>query len=68
MKRFHVHVSVGDLTESVRFYSELFGTSPSVQKPDYANWMLEDPTVNFAISQRDGTTCCAPSCCSNRAA
>ena len=25
-----------------------------MQKPDYAKWMLDDPRVNFAISQRDG--------------
>jgi len=52
MKRFHVHVSVSDLAESVPFYSQLFGAEPSVRKSDYAKWMLEDPRVNFAISQR----------------
>ena len=55
MKRFHVHVSVGDLAESIRFYSQLFGAEPSVRKGDYAKWMLEDPRVNFAISQRGAT-------------
>lgn len=50
MNRFHVHVSVKDLDESVRFYSRLFGAEPSVTKSDYAKWMLEDPRVNFAIS------------------
>ena len=50
MNRFHVHVSVKDLDESIRFYSKLFGATPSVTKPDYAKWMLEDPRVNFAIS------------------
>jgi catechol 2,3-dioxygenase-like lactoylglutathione lyase family enzyme len=54
MKRFHVHVAVPDLKESIRFYSALFGADPSVVKPDYAKWMLEDPRVNFAISQRGG--------------
>jgi predicted enzyme related to lactoylglutathione lyase len=53
MKRFHVHVAVKDLQQSVRFYSSMFGTEPTVVKPDYAKWMLEDPRVNFAISQRD---------------
>ena len=52
MKRFHVHVAVDDLDASLRFYSTVFGTSPSVQKPDYAKWMLDDPRINFAISQR----------------
>ena len=26
-------------------------SSPAVVKPDYAKWMLEDPRINFAISQ-----------------
>ena len=52
MKRFHVHVSVADLNESVGFYSTLFGAKPSVLKDDYAKWMLDDPRVNFAISKR----------------
>jgi len=52
MKRFHVHVSVKDLSESIGFYSKLFGTQPTVEKTDYAKWMLEDPRINFAISQR----------------
>jgi len=53
MKRFHVHVNVNDLDASIRFYSILFGSAPAVHKPDYAKWMLDDPRVNFAISQRD---------------
>src|SRR5437879_12088792 len=54
MKRFHVHVTVEDLAQSVRFYSTLFATEPTVLKPDYAKWMLEDPRVNFAISTGAG--------------
>jgi hypothetical protein len=50
MKRFHVNVTVDDLEQSVRFYSTLFATEPTVLKPDYAKWMLEDPRVNFSIS------------------
>ncbi len=55
MKRFHVHVAVRDLEESKRFYSAMFGSEPTVVKPDYAKWMLDDPRVNFAISQRSQT-------------
>jgi catechol 2,3-dioxygenase-like lactoylglutathione lyase family enzyme len=50
MKRFHIHVSVADLAQSVRFYSTLFARQPSLVEADYAKWMLEDPPVNFAIS------------------
>jgi len=56
MKRLHVHVSVSDLDESVRFYSNLFAAQPTVRKGDYAKWMLEDPRVNFAISKREKMT------------
>ncbi len=55
MKRLHVHVAVKDLETSVRFYSQLFATDPTVRKSDYARWLLEDPRVNFAISQRGAT-------------
>ena len=54
MKRLHVHVSVDDLAQSIRFYSTLFAAEPTVVKDDYAKWMLEDPRVNFAISKRQG--------------
>lgn len=54
MKRFHVHVSVRDIDESVRFYSTLFAAAPSVHEREYAKWMLDDPRVNFAISTRSG--------------
>ncbi len=50
MKRFHVHVSVDNLDESIRFYSTLFARQPTVRQSDYAKWMLEDPRINFAIS------------------
>ncbi|KVE30166.1 glyoxalase [Burkholderia singularis] len=52
MKRFHVHLSVPNLADSIRFYSALFAAEPTVVKSDYAKWMLDDPRVNFAISQR----------------
>ena len=52
MKRLPVHVVVPDLDQSIRFYSTLFGTAPSVTKRDYAKWMLDDPRINFAISRR----------------
>ncbi len=54
MKRLHVHMSVADLDQSIRFYSALFAAKPTVTKPDYAKWMLEDPRVNFAISTHSG--------------
>ena len=53
MKHIHVHVSVENLPESIRFYSTMFcGAEPTVLKDDYCKWELKDPAVNFAISQR----------------
>ena len=40
MKRFHVHVAVADIKQSIRFYSQLFAADPAVVKPDYAKWTL----------------------------
>jgi predicted enzyme related to lactoylglutathione lyase len=52
MKRMHVHVSVEAIDTAIAFYSTLFAMRPSVVKPDYAKWMLDDPRVNFAVSTR----------------
>ncbi|MGI9221587.1 MAG: ArsI/CadI family heavy metal resistance metalloenzyme [Woeseiaceae bacterium] len=51
MKRFHVNLTVSDLNKSVDFYNTLFATEPTVLKNDYAKWMLEDPRINFSISE-----------------
>jgi catechol 2,3-dioxygenase-like lactoylglutathione lyase family enzyme len=55
MKRLHVHMGVEDLAASIRFYSAIFATEPTVRKSDYAKWMLENPRVNFAISTGRGS-------------
>lgn len=52
MKRLHIHIGVEKLTESIRFYSTLFGAAPIKTKPDYAQWLLDNPRVNLAISTR----------------
>ena len=56
MKRMHLHISVDDMNKSIGFYNSLFGVTPIVSKTDYAKWMLDDPSVNFAISKRGATT------------
>ena len=55
MKRFHAHVHVDDLAQSIAFYSKLFAAAHARVEADYAKWMLEDPRVNFAISTRGAT-------------
>lgn len=54
MKRLHVSFGVEDLEKSVLFYSTLFGAEPSVRRPGYAKWMLEDPRVNFVVESLSG--------------
>lgn len=50
MKRLHVNVQVKNLEQTVEFYQGLFDQEPTVLKPDYAKWMLDDPLVNFSVS------------------
>jgi len=52
MKRLHIHLAVEDLNKNIQFYSTVFGCQPTVQHTDYAKWMLDDPRINFAISNR----------------
>ena len=56
MNRLHIHISVSDIDRSIDFYTTLFGADPTVTKVDYAKWMLDDPSVNFAISKHAGAT------------
>lgn len=55
MRRFHVHLTVENLTHNIDYYSQLFGQPPTKEKSDYAQWLLENPAVNFAISSRGKT-------------
>ncbi|MBL4619712.1 MAG: VOC family protein [Marinicaulis sp.] len=51
MNRMHIHINVKDLEQSIAFYSTLFGAPPVVTKGEYAKWILDDPALNFAISE-----------------
>jgi catechol 2,3-dioxygenase-like lactoylglutathione lyase family enzyme len=46
LKRLHVNLAVADLPASVRFYTGLFGAPPTVLKPDYAKWMLDEAVAD----------------------
>ncbi|MEM8811889.1 MAG: VOC family protein [Pseudomonadota bacterium] len=54
MRKMHVGIRVNDLQPSVEFYTRLFGMPPTMEKPDYAKWMLDDPYVNFSLIERAG--------------
>jgi catechol 2,3-dioxygenase-like lactoylglutathione lyase family enzyme len=54
MQRLHINIHVNELEANIRFYSQLFKAEPSVQKVDYAKWMLDNPCVNFSLSKTEG--------------
>ena len=47
MKRFHVHMHVSDLDQSIAFYSRLFAAQPARIEKDYAlsGWRTAPTTV-----------------------
>ena len=49
MKRMHIGMKTDNLAKAITFYSRLFGVKPTLQRPDYAKWMLDDPRVNFSV-------------------
>ncbi len=51
MKTLHVNLNVENIDQSVAFYKAMFNAAPTVLKPDYAKWLLDDPSVNFSISE-----------------
>lgn len=51
-RRVHIHISVEDLEESMAFYNLQFGTKATKVKEDYAQWLVDDLSLNFAISTR----------------
>ena len=51
-RRLHIHMSVDNIEESIAFYSTQFQTEPTKVKEDYAQWLVDDLALNFAISTR----------------
>ena len=48
----HVMLRVKNIEDAIEFYSALFNSPPTVSKPDYAKWMLDDPCVNFSVAEK----------------
>lgn len=51
-RRLHIHISVDDIEESIAFYNTQFGAKATKVKEDYAQWLVDDLSLNFAISTR----------------
>lgn len=54
MIRTHIHLHVRDLEASIAFYTALFDQPPGRRAHDYAQWRLDDPALNLALSPTDG--------------
>ena len=50
MKRVHIHISVDDLKKNKSFYTAILGAEPTKVKDNYIQWLIDDPALNFAIS------------------
>lgn len=51
-RKLHIHICVDDLQESIKFYNAQFRIDATKVKDDYAQWLVEDMSLNFAISTR----------------
>lgn len=54
-RRLHIHMSVDNIAQSIAFYSTQFQAEPTKVKEDYAQWLVDDLSLNFAISTRGDT-------------
>lgn len=54
MKTLHIHIKTKDIEASARYYTALFGASPTRQEGDYAKWLLDDPRAHISLSTHCG--------------
>ena len=54
MSRVQLAINVHNLTESVAFYSKLFGTAPAKLKPGYANFAIAEPPLKLILMENPG--------------
>jgi len=54
MSRVQLALNVDDLSESIAFYSKLFGTEPAKLKPGYANFAITEPPLKLILMENPG--------------
>jgi catechol 2,3-dioxygenase-like lactoylglutathione lyase family enzyme len=52
--RVQLALNVSDLSESVAFYSKLFGTEPAKLRPGYANFAISEPPLKLVLLEQPG--------------
>lgn len=54
MSRVQLAINVNDLSESIAFYSKLFGTEPAKLRPGYANFAIAEPPLKLILLENPG--------------
>src|SRR6266487_6716505 len=54
MSRVQLALNVNDLSESIAFYSKLFGTEPAKLRPGYANFAIAEPPLKLILVENPG--------------
>jgi len=54
MSRVQLALNVDDLAESIAFYTKLFGTGPTKQRPGYANFAIAEPPLKLILLENPG--------------
>ena len=54
MSRVQLALNVDDLTESIAFYSKLFGAEPAKVRDGYANFAVADPPLKLVLIENRG--------------
>jgi catechol 2,3-dioxygenase-like lactoylglutathione lyase family enzyme len=54
MSRVQLAINVDDLSESIAFYSALFGTEPAKRRPGYANFAIAEPPLKLILLENPG--------------
>lgn len=55
MGRLQLALNVNDIDEATAFYSKLFGAQPAKERPGYANFALEDPSLKLVLIEKPGS-------------
>ena len=54
MSRVQLAINVNDLSESIAFYSKLFGAEPAKLRPGYANFAIAEPPLKLILMENPG--------------
>ena len=46
-RKLHIHISVDNLEESIKFYNAQFRAEATKIKEDYAQWIVEDMSLKL---------------------